>query len=233
MANCTYVTAIQFNNEGVACLEAGAYLDARNFFKSALDTMTDVITYDGEDQNIVDDELTLEFQCSVNPKRALHGPTQVVGLGNSFIFSRALYISISKKVEKSEYIEESAAIVYNLALSFHLIGTENSSESLKKAIQFYEISAAIRSRKSETKLEILDLAILNNIGQIFVECMNYVAARQYFDQLSKQLTILNNSGVLNRFLEEKDCDGFVFNVMLDEPSLAAAAWQQQFAAFPV
>jgi tetratricopeptide (TPR) repeat protein len=221
MAISSYAIAVRYNNEGVFRLEAGDYRAARSFFKRALDTMTDAITHDADDQDMDGEDLTLGFQWSVNPKkRALHEADQV---GCSFVYSRALYISASKNIQKAEYTEESAAIVYNLALSFHLMGTENNSESMEKAIQFYEIASAIRSRKSQTKLEILDLAILNNIGQICVECFNFNAARQCFNQLSNRLVFLNHSGILTDFLEQNDCDGFVLNVMLEEPSLAAAA----------
>ncbi len=220
MACLSYTTALQFNNDGVVRLEEGNFHEARHCFKRALDTMTAAITQCGEDQHNEGEESTPAFHWSLNPRHALHEASHC---GNSFVYSRALYITASKRIQTSEYTDESAAIVYNLALSFHLIGSENSSDSMEKAMQFYEIASAIRARKSGTKLEILDLAILNNTGQICVEWFNYDAARQCFSQLSDRLVLLNHCGLIDHFLEQRDCDGFVLNVMLDEPSLAAAA----------
>jgi hypothetical protein len=221
MASSMYAIAIQYNNEGVVRLESGDYRAARTLFKGALDTMTEAISSVADKEGFVEEYSTLCFQWSCNPrKRTLHEAKQA---GSSFIYSRALYIPAAKNPEEVDYSEESAAIVYNLALSFHLIGTESNSEALDKAIQFYEIASAIRSRKSLTKLEVIDLALLNNMGQICVETFNYNAARVYFNDLSDRLASLNHCGFLTECLEQHDCDGFVLNVMIEEPSLAAAA----------
>jgi len=221
MTPSNYQNAVELNNEGVSCLEDGSFNVAHAYFKRALDTMTDVITLHGEVVCVDEEESTVKFLWSDNPRCALHETPHQFGL--SFLYSRALYISAPKQREKPEGNDESAAIVYNLGLSFHLIGNEDGSKSLATAMKFYEIASAIRSRKAATKIGILDLAILNNVGQICMEGFNFGAARQFFDQLSVGLILLNHSGRLSSFLEQNDCDGFLLNVLLEEPSLAPAA----------
>lgn len=69
---------------------------------------------------------------------------------------------------------------------------------------------------------IVDLAILNNVGQAQHEFCNYSTARECFKLLTRGLRRLNNRGMLS-LLDGCDCDGFVLNAMLEEPVLAAAA----------
>ena len=169
MTPSNYQNAVELNNEGVSCLEDGSFNVAHAYFKRALDTMTDVITLHGEVECVDGEESTVKFLWSDNPRCALHETPHQFGL--SFLYSRALYISAPKQREKPEGNDESAAIVYNLGLSFHLIGNEDGSKSLATAMKFYEIASAIRSRKAATKIGILDLAILNNVGQICMEAL--------------------------------------------------------------
>lgn len=213
-----YSEAIKLNNQGVALLSKGHFEDARHYFRDALDVIKSLLlaskdTFDYQQQ----DGLSVGFQWSSN---APHYFTDI----NSFVFGRALIIVPSSGCSKHGYPEESTAIIYNIALGHHLLALErNCSNLMSKALKFYDIAKEIRRRKKESmKLEgekLVDAAILNNIGQICIESFDYDNARRCFDQLSDRLLSLNRSG----FLDANDCEGFMLNLLLEEPNLAAAA----------
>lgn len=217
-ADMMYSEAIKLNNHGVALLSKGHFEDARHSFRDALDVIKSLLlaskdNFDYQQQ----DGLSVGFQWSIN---APHYFADI----NSFVFGRALIIVSSSGYSNHGYPEESTAIIYNIALGHHLLALErNCSSLMSKALKFYDIAKEIRKRKKEsTKLEgekLVDAAILNNVGQICIESFDYDNARRCFDQLSDRLLSLNRSG----FLEANDCEGFMLNLLLEEPSLAAAA----------
>eukprot|EP00542_Grammatophora_oceanica_P017235 CAMPEP_0194047910 /NCGR_PEP_ID=MMETSP0009_2-20130614/26139_1 /TAXON_ID=210454 /ORGANISM="Grammatophora oceanica, Strain CCMP 410" /LENGTH=223 /DNA_ID=CAMNT_0038693667 /DNA_START=125 /DNA_END=796 /DNA_ORIENTATION=+ len=222
-----YNKAISLNNKGVSQIEKGTFDDARKSFRSALDAMRSAVIQSQEEikdktDNTSAGDAAVVFQWSSNAPLS-DGSTSPIG--SSFVYRRALHIIQAQVGDRATgFPEESAAIVFNLALSSHLIGLQtNNSSMLEKALQFYEIANNIRQRKNEEhKLlgeQLLDAAILNNQGQIYHEFIEYGSAQRCFDQLSSRLVTLSRGG----FLEQKDSEGFILNLMIQAPSLAAAA----------
>eukprot|EP00543_Licmophora_paradoxa_P008713 CAMPEP_0202451198 /NCGR_PEP_ID=MMETSP1360-20130828/9680_1 /ASSEMBLY_ACC=CAM_ASM_000848 /TAXON_ID=515479 /ORGANISM="Licmophora paradoxa, Strain CCMP2313" /LENGTH=183 /DNA_ID=CAMNT_0049069705 /DNA_START=88 /DNA_END=636 /DNA_ORIENTATION=+ len=152
----------------------------------------------------------------------------------TFVYRRALLMvpgeehdlaveSQQHSIDDSDFSAESSAILYNMALTHHLMGlATNRSDVLERALKFYEISNNIRQNKDDKDLDILDLAIANNVGQAQHEFCNYGTARECFDLLTRRLQLFNTYGMIC-LLAQCDCEGFVLNAMLEQPTMAAAA----------
>ena len=151
------------------------------------------------------------------------------GTQSSFFYRRALFISPTEFAVRANWVEhdcveESASMVYNLALSYHLGGViKNVSEMMNKAKTLYHIAAAIRETTMKPdELDVFRMVILNNLGQIYHEETDYGSSKSCFCQLAKQLAALQSHDLLH-WVSKEDCDGFVLNAMLEAPELAAAA----------
>lgn len=227
--------AIEFNNEGARLLENGNFNAARKAFRQATDLMTMVI------QSFPGGKMTIKplpsgkrkrlstFVWSKNPMPVPLDPLNHETVSNAFFFRRALFIfpmedDWESRFNASDCTEESATVVYNLALAFHLSSiTDNVSEMMKQAKTLYEIAVTIRSRTLEQScLDIFGMAVLNNLGQIYHELSDYTAAKSLFYRLSIQLAMLQAHDMVH-WIAKEDCDGFVLNAMLGPPDLAAAA----------
>ena len=140
-----------------------------------------------------------------------------------------------------------AVIMFNMALTHHIRGCQTSSDkSFKKALTSYNIAhsvfcqsrlasgAAVANNKHEGRDELLrtallNLALLNNMGQIISELGQDDVARQYFDGLSRLIGGTNEDGGDDDVTDAasaavKRCwDGFEMNVLfsLSCPSPAA------------
>jgi tetratricopeptide (TPR) repeat protein len=135
-----------------------------------------------------------------------------------------------------------AVIMFNMALTHHIRGCQtNSDKSFKKALTSYNIahsvfcqsrlaSGAAVANKHEGRDELLrtallNLALLNNMGQIISELGQDDVARQYFDGLSRLIGGANEDGGDDDVTDAvKRCwDGFEMNVLfsLSCPSPAA------------
>mmetsp|Transcript_1606 Transcript_1606/g.2124 ORF Transcript_1606/g.2124 Transcript_1606/m.2124 type:complete len:174 (+) Transcript_1606:3-524(+) len=149
--------------------------------------------------------------------------------------------------QQGTFTIESAAVVYNIALAYHILGTRtNQSHHLEKAMQFYKIAASIRQQPSSSycvarrrtngnnngsscscctiNIGMIDIAILNNMGQLHhTEFVNYPQAQKCFQQMGKGLSYFNSRGLLDCIISKTDQDGFILNVMYQTPNLAAAA----------
>ena len=219
MTNIPYLNAMQLNNKGAHALEFGDFRMAHDCFKAALDTMTTTIPKT-EDLNDIE-ESDVIFRWSNNPPETRYFQNE-----KQFVFGRALIIIPATNIDYViDFSQESAAIVFNLAVVFHLIGLQlNRSDCLQRATNFYEIANSIRRRAGfcceQNNIEILDVSILNNCGAIYQESCDYEAASRCFDMVAKQL---RKFGCLMSQMTREDCDGFTMNCMMQQPQLAAAA----------
>lgn len=225
----TYIDAINTNNNGVSHMEAGQFSQARNAFKIALDTIRVAVVKAQQfvtifNKNSCSSSLCPSRQLQRRLRQSNHETSDLI-----FVYKHAMRIE-TNVIDPSEITlsNESAVIVYNLALAYHMMCIEGGAACLlEKSLQFYLIAYAINVRVIDSQLKLsganlLNMAILNNSGQINHELLDYVASRQCFRQLSSHLRTLSHFG-LNDMLEQKDCQGFFLNLMLSEPELAAAA----------
>jgi tetratricopeptide (TPR) repeat protein len=224
-----YFNSIALNNEGCEYLECGDFQTARKCFRDALQFMTVAMVkaqkeMEGQIQPFYDGERISELQWSVLPKTPLHISP------DAYVYQRGVFIYRDDddfpEPSAFELSDESSMIVYNLGLSFHLLGTStNKSALLNEALSFYKIAEAIRSpRRTHTKKnpELIDLAIYNNMGQVFYEQVHFEQACMCFRVLKSALICFSHQGLVD-FLTDEDSDGFVLNASIQGVTLAAAA----------
>ncbi|KAI2502065.1 hypothetical protein MHU86_12384 [Fragilaria crotonensis] len=225
MASSSYQNAIRLNNQGVLQFENGNYEHARLLFREALEAVKISMAAFSESDG-ANAGPSVGFGWSKNGP--LHAELGLpIPAASNFIFRRALVLLPSCEVlpTRAELTEESTAIIYNLALAHMISGfLTNCSSLLDRSRKFFEIVTAMRQRRTESaKLiseQLLDTAIYNNLGWINEEFCDYHAAQQFYHEVSARLGSLNHSG----FVDQKDCEGFITNLVLDaHPDMAAAA----------
>ena len=113
-----------------------------------------------------------------------------------------------------------ATLLYNVALTFHLNGTE---KSLRKSARLFEraYSLAYAEDGSNRYLEKLRMASLNNSGHTHHELGNYEAAKQHLASLFEFMLSLPAS-LSSEDMSERQavlCNA----LLLQEPNIAAAA----------
>jgi hypothetical protein len=225
MASPSYQNAICLNNQGVSQLESGNYEQARLLFRESLESIkVTMAEFTQNESNAAGPSVGFTWSKNGPLHAELGLPTPAA---SNFIFRRALLIHYSSEssLARSELTDESTAIIYNLALSHMMSGfLTNCSSLLERSRKFFEIVAVMRQRRTEPdKLvteHLLDTAIFNNLGWINEEFCDYNAAQQFYHEVSARLGSLNHSG----FVDQKDCEGFITNLVLDaHPDMAAAA----------
>jgi tetratricopeptide (TPR) repeat protein len=224
----SYFKSITLNNDGCEYLENGDLASARDCFREALRFMTTTIVEKQEE--LLDEELSLddgerhsELQWSLLPRASLHFTP------NSFLYQRAIFIYRDHVDDEFihptafELSDESSMIVYNLGLSFHLLAlSTNMSMLLAEAMCFYQIAAAIRSRRIVASSDLMDIALANNMGHVLLEAADYHAAYLCFQALKRGLSYFTREGLLE-YIGKDDCAGFIMNASMQEMTLPAAA----------
>ena len=220
-----YINALISNNNGALAMEKGNFEVAKNSFRKALALITSIASLETRStsrcMSVWSNNAPLKMKdvCCTAEGQA------------TFVFKRSLILLPESSndplgpapLNLDGYAQESAAVVFNIALSHHLIAlSTNRSDMLERALKFYEFANSIRQRQ-DASMEIIDLALLNNVGQAQHEFCNYSTARECFDMLTKRLILLKRQGAI-RVLEKCDCNGFVLNSMMEQPTMAAAAW---------
>lgn len=219
MLSNLYLQAVDMNNQGADLLEEGNLMQAHNAFRSAMDSITR-----GMAKNDIQGNLSKgrgsTFEWIGVPTLPLHTAQPA-----TFIFQHAVRIRAADVSDISDCHLESASIVWNMGLCFHIMGlTSPNSHHLQRALKFYNIVRAIRDSRSECgAADVIDLAVLNNMGQIHCEFLEYREAQLCFGLVSEHLTLLHHTGFIS-MVDKRDCDGFVMNILMaDQPMCSAAA----------
>jgi hypothetical protein len=142
---------------------------------------------------------------------------------SSMMFTAPIKIS-NLNCGPESYTILAATLLYNVALTFHLNGTE---KSLRKSARLFERTYSIAYRYAEDgsnrnrQLEKLRMASLNNSGHIHHKLGNYQAAKQHLASLFE--FVLSLPATLSSE-DMSDRQAVLFNaLLLQEPSIAAAA----------
>lgn len=146
----------------------------------------------------------------------------------SFISTHALLLSrecCTNPVEYEYCHRESASVMFNLALVHHWRGMHFGVTSLlPKALKLYEMSFSLIQNGANFETHHLILALLNNMGQIHHELMQYKDAKRCFKDLKELLTSSRASASPSQGVDGPDVQGFLMNIMfLEEPQMAPAA----------
>lgn len=219
MTNEEYSLVVELNNKGASLLEAGEYGLANDAFLLAMNSMVQDL-FNVTEEVPPSTEWKTRIKWSTNPSLKL--PPNA--LPSAFIFQYAVHIEAAEGDAGTDGHIESASILWNIGLCFHIMGlSKPKSEYLKSALRFYSIACDIRRRGNDGSPELLDLALQNNIGQIHCEFMELTKARECFDLVSKSLTAMHQRGMVP-IVDPEVCKGFVMNsVMAKQPNCSAAA----------
>lgn len=237
------------NNNGVALFESGRFEEAKDTFESSLAMMRSTMTEAGNEekafpnQHVVSKEKSNEIIWSEIPVQAAsvgakrnrqRDSCSVTSAG--YCFQRAIIMQpTATRRTAAEYGEESSAVIYNLAVTHHCMAIEKNSDiMLKQALQFYKIAHKVithkRCKRSRSRCGIL-MVIMNNLGQLHhVHMLEFDVAQRCFQRLLVGLQIEDRCcgtkqrrpTVQNGFNDD-DIRGFMLNVMLERPTLSAAA----------
>jgi hypothetical protein len=114
---------------------------------------------------------------------------------------------------------ESATIVYNTGLAYHLYG---SLSYLEKALCLFDMAFSLALSTGHTsRSPIIAMSALNNAGQIHHSLSNYAVSRIYLDTLSSYVHSLPSTSDEST---RKERHHFLLNaMMLQEPKIASAA----------
>jgi tetratricopeptide (TPR) repeat protein len=216
-SSSTYSKAIAFNNQGALHLSHGRFLNAAKSFHSALDTIKASMDEPckQEEEEPLQNYKRASFEWSEDPTPRLKVDVMDEH-DDSFVFRRALVITPSDNVHDNEHVSESAAILYNLALAYHLYGMESKSRFLPTALRFYELSFGLYHSGEGDIHDLFDLALLNNLGQIHHLVLDFTKSEQCFIHLNQEL---QQSVVMDK----RDYMGFLLNTTLQAPSAAPCA----------
>lgn len=138
---------------------------------------------------------------------------------HTFIYRRPIQI-----VENADFAQcrglaayFTTAIVFNVSLAFHIEG-QQCSRLLQKSLHGYQIALDLRKHKRRTKNTLLDMALLNNMANIYQEQSDYKEARRYFYNLAMLMKHQNKDE-----LDPVDVDGFTDSALWRQPSCAPVA----------
>ena len=217
--NEEYSLFVELNNKGASLLEAGEFVQANDAFLLAMNSMVqDMVAVDGD----VEASATWVPRVKWSTNSSLKLPYNA--LPSTFVFQSAVRIEAGYGDVGTDGQVESALILWNIGLCFHIMGlSKPKSEYLKSALKFYSIASEIRRRGCPGGLEILDLALQNNIGQIHSEFMEHNKARECFGFVAKTLATLYQRDLVHG-LDPEVRKGFVMNALMPrEPNCSAAA----------
>lgn len=212
-----YLVPIRLNNKGAELLTQGRIKEARQHIAKALH-LTKLITIEkrkldagGSYKRIVERRASVEY---IWLDRVC-----LSSLPSTFLFRRPIQIIEDLKFADCRSLAPhlTTAVVFNISLAFHIEGLQ-SSRLLKKALHGYRIALDLRKHKRRTKNTLLDVALLNNMANIYEEQSDYSDAKRYFMNMTILMKYQNKDE-----LDSIDVDGFTDSALWRQPSCAPVA----------
>jgi hypothetical protein len=230
--------AIDFNNLGVDFLQAGHPNEALHVFREAtklIQPISGAVNLEAARKDSIpataspSEALQVVFKLKERVQRLnlLLATRQRCALlekldydRSSMMFTAPMKI-LNMNCGPESYTILAATLLYNVALTFHLNGTE---KSLRKSARLFELaySLAYAAEDGNSRyLERLRMASLNNSGHIHHKLGNYQAAKQHLASLFGFVLSLPAS-LSSEDMSERQT--ILFNaLLLQVPTIAAAA----------
>ncbi|KAI2489737.1 hypothetical protein MHU86_24845 [Fragilaria crotonensis] len=202
-----FLVPISLNNMGAEFLSQGKIQESQVIFQMALQRLK-AITIALQKHPVRNTKsMKVDFHYLTRM------PMQVDS--ETFIFKRPIQLMETKEVETYSVVilDVSCAVMFNLTLSFHAQGL-NESQRLSKAIMGYMVALKLRRFRRNA----FDLGLLNNIAQLHVEKISYGGAIHYFSKVANLLNRHDNSE-----LDAVELDGFMSGVLWRPPTCAGVA----------
>jgi tetratricopeptide (TPR) repeat protein len=211
-----YLIPIRLNNKGAELLSQGKVKEGRQMIAKALN-LTKLITIENRKKFTKED---LRKEARPNVEYIWLDRIGVPVRPHTFIYRRPIRI-----IENADFAQcrglaahFTTAIVFNVSLAFHIEG-QQCSRLLQKALHGYQIALDLRKHKRRRKNTLLlDMALLNNMANIYQEQSDYKEARRYFCNLAVLMKLQNKDE-----LDSVDVDGFTDSALWRQPSCAPVA----------
>jgi tetratricopeptide (TPR) repeat protein len=241
--NMHYQVAVEENNLGVAYLEAGDLRSALERFSIALKfTMGDleplppsgretpsevpIVTHPDLQISSLDSNESGEPPVTTRPKpRDISAPQEKITMPTApFAYCRGINLI-------------SSIIIFNLSIIYHLKGLEGRSMSvmrLRKAKSLYLkahnllVDAGVPMRAtSNPVIDMLSMALYNNLAHVTFELQAYDESRRFFDKLVRfALSVVParyGDAYVGSLLDQQKSNFLLNAIILQIPMLAAAA----------
>jgi tetratricopeptide (TPR) repeat protein len=236
--------AIKLNNAGVELLKGSNYKDATASFTAALTKIQELLvdedvlmcceeTQDATIDNDSDQNMVLDSESEFTKTHCLSfalplesGESILSDPNHRSIFCQPILLSSKQATSSVEACNmASFAIMFNLAMTYHLNGMESVATrqgKLRKALRLYEFAYSVQMQESIQLQITYTLGMVNNLGHIHEILGDNQKAQQCFQHLLSTLMYMTESGA------NFGCqwDIFYHNVtqlVLREPAFAAAA----------
>lgn len=212
----TTESAIRMNLRGVHHMESSRFAAAINEFSRALTTVKAVLSQQEDPMDdcehcCCDTVQKLAFQFSDDDDEEEEHEdedTTMMQIGQPedqpFIFQSAIIVTFSPNVSPQapedfqSLVKFSAAILFNLALSYHLAAMEASSDIkqkklLKKALTFYKLAyTMMQDTHNNGVME--TMAIANNLGHVQLTVGDMDKAKQCYEHLLSTIMFVTDCG---------------------------------------
>jgi hypothetical protein len=137
--------------------------------------------------------------------------------GNIFIRSKAVKLELANRLPVDCTLE-SAAVVYNMALCYHL---KDTTISKQRAMVFYDMALNLCSSLATGQMAVtIVMGSLNNAGQILHSVGEYAASRKYMETLRQYIVKLPLPYDSQSMEERYEC---LLNAVLLRPPCTAGA----------
>jgi tetratricopeptide (TPR) repeat protein len=188
--------AIMHNNKGVELMARGCHEIALIEFKKAAEMLYSFTQSLKDTSGPLDPESILLLHEGTSFTR-FETTEMTLNIENSFLHLHPI-IMISSNEPASACTLESASVLLNMALSYHVKSIQDipSKDVVYNAIHLYEMAFSLASQGEDAfrSSEVI-LTSLNNMGMIRLELGEFEAARQCFNHLlsyGKLISRLNN-----------------------------------------
>lgn len=213
---------LAMNNKGAHCLAIGDNQHAMEQFLRALSAIQRVTQYFGDHVKFFNPGAD-----STDQQVFVKGAHQFPSLRSQsfFVYGEALFLlpeQSSTDISSDRLPLISAAVLFNLALTFHDEGMSTSESGLDRALDLYRMCLELLESESEDCLSTRALAILaaNNKCHIHYERSQFVEASRCLEAVSE---LMQGQEDLGAALSVEDVTGLVLNLMLVNPPSAARA----------
>jgi tetratricopeptide (TPR) repeat protein len=203
-------TAVWLNNRSAALMEMGKFESAVTNLSTGLEVSRQLWESIVRKQISSTPLQTSLDECMVHNKAQHHHSmdnddqcfeSEYYTLSNEFLYQRPIPIpegSIGSSKDSCATI--SAAIIFNLALSLQLLSVRGSNNivdyrsHLQKAASLYELAFSLQRDELSSMNPRFMLAIINNLGMVYLSLDEKDKARNLFQQLESILMFLIDNG---------------------------------------
>ena len=210
-------TAIKHNNLGVALLQKGRHEEALLELKQAAELMYSIA------QKLKEMVLSGVRPCS--PLQFCETHQCSISTSNSLIRSTPLLMSYNTGDPSSSCAVESAIVLMNMALCYHLDSVEANTMpgAVQHALTLYNMaySLGVQVEDDERAFDLV-LTSLNNLGQLHYEMGDFEQSRGYLEDIAAYVAFLDEHE--SGYLIDEDRHEFMLNAMvLRNPTSCARA----------